>query len=155
VTPAVRAAERAGVAYHLLEYTHRADTESYGLEAAAALGLPPEIIFKTLVTKVDGRLLVVALVPVNRELDLKALAAAAGGKRAEMASKAEAERATGYVLGGISPLGQRRQLPTVLDETAAWLDQMCVSAGRRGLQIRIRPADLIALTGATQARLSR
>jgi Cys-tRNA(Pro)/Cys-tRNA(Cys) deacylase len=155
VTPAVWAAERAGVAHDVLEYTHRADAESYGLEAAAALGLPPEVIFKTLVAKVDGRALVVALVPVNRELDLKALAAVVGGKRAEMAMKAEAERATGYVIGGISPLGQRKQLPTVLDESAVPLERMCVSGGRRGLQIRMRPADLISLTGATLARLSR
>jgi Cys-tRNA(Pro)/Cys-tRNA(Cys) deacylase len=155
VTPALHAADRAGLAYEVLEYTHRADAESYGLEAAAALNLPPDVVFKTLVAKVDGRSLVVALVPVSRELDLKALAAAVGGKRAEMAPKVEAERATGYVIGGISPLGQRRQLPMVLDETAVLLERMCVSAGRRGLQIRIRPADLMSLTGAAVARLGR
>jgi Cys-tRNA(Pro)/Cys-tRNA(Cys) deacylase len=155
VTPALRAADRAGVAYEVLEYTHRVDAESYGLEAAAALGLPPEVIFKTLVAKIDGRSLVVALVPVSRELDLKALAAAVGGKRAEMAPLAEAERATGYVAGGISPLGQRKRLPTVIDETAEALDRLCVSGGRRGLQIRLRAADLVTLTGATVASLAR
>jgi Cys-tRNA(Pro)/Cys-tRNA(Cys) deacylase len=155
VTPAVRAAARAGVAYELLDYVHRPDAESYGLEAAAALGLAPEVIFKTLVAKVDGGSLTVALVPVNREVDLKALAAAAGGKRAEMAPIAEAERATGYVAGGISPLGQRKRLPTVIDESVLALDRLCVSAGRRGLQIRLKCADLIALTGATVARLAR
>jgi Cys-tRNA(Pro)/Cys-tRNA(Cys) deacylase len=155
LTPALQAADRAGVPYELLEYSHRADADSYGLEAAAALGVAPELIFKTLVTRVDGRRLVVALVPVNRELDLKALAAAVGGKRAEMAPVTEAERVTGYVAGGISPLGQRKRLPTVLDEGATALDRLCVSAGRRGLQIRLRPTDLIALTGATLARLAR
>ena len=155
MTPALRAADRAGVAYEIMEYIHRADADSYGLEAAAALGLPPDIIFKTLVARVDGRSLAVALVPVNRELDLKALAAAIGGKRAEMAAVTDAERATGYVAGGISPLGQRKQLPTVVDETAMALDRLCVSGGRRGLQIRLRPADLVALTGATVARLAR
>jgi Cys-tRNA(Pro)/Cys-tRNA(Cys) deacylase len=155
VTPAVQAADRAGVAYEVLEYIHRADADSYGLEAATALSLPPEIIFKTLIAKIDGRSLAVALVPVNRELDFKALAAVVGGKRAEMAPVAEAERATGYVAGGISPLGQRKRLPTVMDETAAALDRVCVSAGRRGLQIRLRPSDLVALTGATLARLAR
>jgi Cys-tRNA(Pro)/Cys-tRNA(Cys) deacylase len=155
MTPALQAADRAGVAYEVLEYAHRADAESYGLEAAAALGMPPELIFKTLVTRVDGRTLVVALVPVNRELDLKALAAAVGGKRAEMAPIAQAERATGYVAGGISPLGQRKRLPTVIDESVLALERLCVSAGRRGLQIRLSREDLIALTGATVARLAR
>jgi Cys-tRNA(Pro)/Cys-tRNA(Cys) deacylase len=155
MTPALRVADHAGVKYEVLEYAHDAAAASYGLEAAAALGLPPTVIFKTLVAKIDGRVLAVGLVPVNRELDLKALAAAIGGKRAEMAPIAEAERATGYVAGGISPLGQRKRLPTVIDETAVALDRVCVSAGRRGLQIRLRPTDLIALTDATVARLSR
>lgn len=154
MTPAVQAAKRAGVAFELLEYEHHPEADSYGLEAASALGLPPQFVFKTLIAKVDGEL-TVALVPVDRELDLKALASAAGGKRAEMATVAEAERATGYIAGGISALGQRKRLPTLIDERAGELDYVCVSAGRRGLQMRLRPADLAALTAAIFAPIAR
>jgi Cys-tRNA(Pro)/Cys-tRNA(Cys) deacylase len=112
-------------------------------------------VFKTLVGRAAGPGLVVALVPVDRELDLKALAAALGAKRAEMARPEEAERATGYVVGGISPLGQRRRLPTVVDASATGLDRMYVSAGRRGLEIALRPADLITLCHATTALIAR
>jgi Cys-tRNA(Pro)/Cys-tRNA(Cys) deacylase len=153
MTPAIKAAERAGIDFQVLEYTHDPGTRAYGPEAAAALGLPPRAVFKTLVAKAPG--LVVALVPVGRELDLKALAAALGTKRAEMAGPEEAERATGYVVGGISPLGQRRALPTVVDASAAGLDRMYVSAGRRGLEIALRPADLLALCRATTAPIAR
>jgi Cys-tRNA(Pro)/Cys-tRNA(Cys) deacylase len=126
----------------------------YGEDAAAALSVDPRRICKTLVASVDGRL-AVAVVPVADELDLKALAAAVGGRRAEMADPAEAERATGYVRGGISPLGQRRRLPMVIDEsTTAW-PTIYVSAGRRGLQVELAPADLVRLTGATAAPISR
>jgi Cys-tRNA(Pro)/Cys-tRNA(Cys) deacylase len=154
MTPAVHAATVAGIAFDLLEYAHHPDARSYGLEAASALGLSPSLVFKTLIAKVDGRL-IVALVPVDRELDLKALAAAVAGKRAEMTPLSEAERVTGYVAGGISVLGQRRRLPTVIDESARLLDRMCVSAGRRGLQMRLAPADLVALTAAAFAPISR
>lgn len=135
-------------------YDHDPASTSYGEEAAHALDLPPGRVFKTLVASVDGRL-TVAVVPVAGELDLKALAAAVGGKRASMADPADAERATGYVRGGISPLGQRRRLPAVVDESAAGFDTVFVSAGRRGLQIELAPADLVRLTGARTATIAR
>ena len=153
-TPAILAAERAGIAFRVLEYAHDPAAESYGLEAAAALGLDPATVFKTLVASVDAARLVVAIVPVVARLDLKALAAAARGKRAAMADGAAAERATGYVLGGISPLGGRRALPTVLDASAPAHPTIHVSAGRRGLEIALAPADLTHLTAATIAPLT-
>ncbi|MEP6572307.1 MAG: Cys-tRNA(Pro) deacylase [Gemmatimonadota bacterium] len=155
MTPAIRIAEAAGVPFQTHEYTVRPDAESYGLEAAAALGLPPEQVFKTLVTRLDGRTLALGLVPVHRTLDLKALAAALGGRRAEMAPVADAERATGYVTGGISPLGQRKALPTVVDVSVETLEWVCVSAGRRGLQLLLHPRDLIALTRGSTAAIAR
>jgi Cys-tRNA(Pro)/Cys-tRNA(Cys) deacylase len=155
VTPAIRAAEHARVEFEVLSYPHDARARAYGPEAATALGLPPPTVFKTLVVTVHERGLVVALVPVDRELDLKALAAAVGGKRAELADAAEAERATGYVVGGISPLGQRRALPTVIDQSALTLPRMFVSAGRRGLELGLRPADLVTLCRATTAPIAR
>jgi Cys-tRNA(Pro)/Cys-tRNA(Cys) deacylase len=153
-TPATSALARAGVAHELRPYRHDPGASSYGLEAATALGVPPEQVFKTLVAKVDGRL-VVAVVPVSGSLDLKALAAAVGGKRAEMADVAEAERSTGYVVGGISPLGQRRPLTTVVDEAATAFDEVLVSAGRRGLDISLAPVDLVRITGAVLAPIAR
>jgi Cys-tRNA(Pro)/Cys-tRNA(Cys) deacylase len=127
---------------------------SFGMEAAQALGLDPAQVFKTLLADVDGRL-TVAVVPVDRSLDLKALAAAVGGKRAGMAEPAAAERATGYVVGGISPLGQRRRLPTVVDASALQWPTVLVSAGRRGLDVELAPADLVRLTGASTATVAR
>jgi Cys-tRNA(Pro)/Cys-tRNA(Cys) deacylase len=127
---------------------------SFGLEAAQALGVSAERVFKTLLADVDGTL-VVAVVPVVGSLDLKALATARGGKRAGMAASAAAERATGYVIGGISPLGQRRKLPTVVDLSATGFDTVYVSAGRRGLDLELSPMDLIRVTGATTARIGR
>ena len=127
---------------------------SYGLEAAQALGVDPGQVFKTLLTDVDGRL-VVAVVPVHRSLDLKALAAAVRGKRAVLADAAAAEKATGYVVGGISPLGQRRRLPTVVDESALGWPTVLVSAGRRGLDAELTPTDLVRLTGALTAAVAR
>jgi len=153
-TPATAVASRAGVAYTVHAYEVDPAAGSYGLGAAAALGVDPALVFKTLVAEVDGAL-AVAVVPVARTLDLKALAAALGGKRAAMADPAAAERATGYVRGGISPLGQRRRLPTVVDASAADLDAVYVSAGRRGLQIRLAPADLVRLTAARVAPVAR
>ena len=154
MTPAVQVATKAGVQFDLLEYEHQPGAESYGLEAASALGLAPALVFKTLVVQVDGRLFV-ALVPVDRELDLKALAAAVGGKRAEMAPLAAAEKVTGYVAGGISALGQRRRLPTIVDDSAQRLERMCISAGRRGLEMRLKPEDLARLTSARFAPIAR
>ena len=140
-TPAVVASQRAGIAFRVHEYAHDRTASSYGLEAAEKLGVEPGRVFKTLVVDVDGGLLV-ALVPVDAHLDLKAL-----GKRAVLAEAKLAERATGYVTGGISPLGQRRPLATVLDESALAYDTIFVSAGRRGLEIELEPADLLSLTG--------
>jgi Cys-tRNA(Pro)/Cys-tRNA(Cys) deacylase len=135
-------------------YQHDPAAPSYGLEAAEAIGVQAGQVFKTLLADVDGRL-VVAVVPVVGSLDLKALATATGGKRAAMAASAAAERATGYVVGGISPLGQRRRLPTVVDASAIEFGIVYVSAGRRGLDVGLAPADLIRLTGATTARIGR
>lgn len=153
-TPATMAAARADVPFTTHSYAHDPAAPSYGEEAAEALGIPPEQVFKTLVADIDGAL-TVAVVPVSASLDLKALAAAAGGKRATMADPAAAERATGYVRGGISPLGQRKRLPTVLDASAAGHTTICVSAGRRGLEIELAPGDLAVLTDATTAPVAR
>ncbi|MGN6697651.1 MAG: Cys-tRNA(Pro) deacylase [Thermomicrobiales bacterium] len=153
-TPALLTAQAAKIAYNVHEYTHDPHAESYGLEAATVLGLDPARVFKTLIAAVDERQLTVAIVPVTARLNLKALAAATGGKRAEMADPAAAERATGYVLGGISPLGQRRRLPTVLDASALDQPTIFVSGGRRGLEIELAPADLVRLTAATIAPIA-
>ncbi|MFW5417418.1 Cys-tRNA(Pro) deacylase [Nocardiopsis sp. CNT-189] len=147
-TPATVAASRAKIDFTLHPYEAAGDGgSSYGEEAADALGVPHDRVFKTLVTEVDGAL-TVAVVPVGAPLSLKALAAAAGGKKAAMADPAAAERSTGYVRGGISPLGQRKRLPTVVDSSAADHGTVYVSAGRRGLQMELSPADLVRLTGA-------
>jgi Cys-tRNA(Pro)/Cys-tRNA(Cys) deacylase len=153
-TTATIALERAKVPFALHEYTHDPRADSFGLEASAALGVPPERLFKTLVATVDGGALAVGVVPVNRHLDLKALAAAVGGKKAIMAEAAVAERATGYVVGGISPVGQKRRLPIVIDASALEFTAMFCSAGRRGLQMEIAPADLIKATGAKVAGIA-
>jgi len=149
-TPATVALTAENVQHTLHPYDVSPDAPNYGALVARALEVAPERVFKTLVADVDGGL-VVAVVPVTGDVDLKALATAAGGKRAAMADRAAAERSSGYVRGGISPLGQRKRLPTVVDESAAALDLMYVSAGRRGLQVALAPADLIRLTGAITA----
>jgi Cys-tRNA(Pro)/Cys-tRNA(Cys) deacylase len=149
-TAATIALERAKIPFILHEYGRDPRHGSYGLEASEALGIPPERVFKTLVAAVDGAL-AVGVVPVHRQLDLKALAAAVGGKKAAMAEVAAAERATGYVAGGISPIGQKRRLPVVVDSSALALGTMFCSAGRRGLEIEIAPADLIS---AVQAKIA-
>ena len=151
MTPAVRALERAGVAFELREYPHDPRANSYGLEAAEALGIDPASVYKTLLARLDARELVVAIVPVSTTLNLKALARAAGGKRAEMAMPEDAERATGYVVGGISPFGQKKRLRCVVDESVLVLATVHVSGGRRGLEIALAPADLVAVTGALTA----
>lgn len=153
-TPALKALDAAGVEYTQHEYAHDPRAESFSLEAAAALGLDPEVVFKTLMVTVDGRL-TVAVVPVAGRLDLKALARAVGGSKAAMAEVAAAERATGYVAGGISPLGQKRSHPTVVDASALAHPTVYVSGGRRGLDIGLDPADLVTLTAATAAPISR
>lgn len=153
-TPATVALTAAGIDFTLHPYEHDARTESYGLEAAEALGVDPERVFKTLMASVDGRLSV-GIVPVAGQLDLKALAKALGGSRAAMADLAYAERATGYVAGGISPVGQKRAHRTVLDESALTYDTVFVSAGRRGLDLEIAPADLVRVTAAATASIRR
>jgi Cys-tRNA(Pro)/Cys-tRNA(Cys) deacylase len=153
-TPATLLLEREGVPHTVHAYEVDPNAPSYGQAAAAALGVDPERMLKTLLAVVDGRL-VCGVVPVAGTLDLKALAGAVGGKRGVMAEPAVAERSTGYVVGGISPLGQRTRLPTVVDETAELWDTVVVSAGRRGLSVELAPADLLRLTGAAVADVSR
>ncbi|MFD9443985.1 Cys-tRNA(Pro) deacylase [Streptomyces sp. NPDC060006] len=153
-TPATVALTAAGVEFTVHAYAHDPAHPSYGEEAAEAMGVSPDRVFKTLVADVDGEL-TVAVVPVAGSLDLKALAAAVGGKRAAMADPAAAERTTGYVRGGISPLGQRRRLRTVLDASAGGHATICVSAGRRGLEVELAPDDLVKLTDAVLAPVGR
>jgi Cys-tRNA(Pro)/Cys-tRNA(Cys) deacylase len=148
-TPATTAAKRAGVQFAVHEYAHDPKAASYGMEAAEAIGLDPGRVFKTLVADLDGAL-TVCIVPVAFELDLRSL-----GKRARMADPAKAKRTTGYVAGGISPLGQRRALPTLVDDSALEHDTVYVSAGRRGLEIELAPGDLVALTNADVRALRR
>jgi Cys-tRNA(Pro)/Cys-tRNA(Cys) deacylase len=154
-TPATLAAERAGIEFQVHEYEHDPRAPAYGLEAADRLGLDPARVLKTLVAELDGQRLAVALVPSARELNLKALAGAAEAKRAALADPRDAERATGYVVGGISPLGQRRRLPTFVDGAAPADGHVFVSGGRRGLELELSLADLLRLTGGRQAPLGR
>lgn len=153
-TPATTALSRAGVSYQLHPYEHDPAAASYGLEAAAALSVPPGQVFKTLLVE-GGSGLGVGIVPVDRQLDLKAVASALGWKKATMAEPAAAERSTGFVVGGISPVGQKRRLPTVLDQSATAFEVVYVSGGRRGLDISLAPADLARVTGATVAAIAR
>ena len=152
-TPATAHLTREKIAFTLHPYDHDPRSEAYGDEAAQALGLPPERIFKTLIALVDGKP-ACAVVPVAGKLDLKAFAAAVGGKRAAMAEPAAAARMTGYVVGGISPIGQRTRLPVVVDESAQQFDTMYVSAGKRGLQLQLAPADLARATAASFAPIA-
>ncbi len=151
-TTATIALERAGICFAVHEYAHDPRHESYGLEASQALGVAAERVFKTLIAEVDGTL-VAGVVPVGGQLDLKALAAAAGGKKAAMAAVGAAERATGYVAGGISPVGQRKRLPVFLDASALGFPTVFCSGGRRGLEIELAPADLVRAANATVARI--
>ncbi|TLM72594.1 Cys-tRNA(Pro) deacylase [Pseudarthrobacter sp. NamB4] len=152
-TPATAALAAAGIPFVLHPYAHDPAAASYGAEAAEVLGINPERVFKTLIVEVEGRL-AVGVVPVSGSLDLKAFAAAMGAKKAAMADPAAAQRRTGYVLGGISPLGQRLPSPTVLDASALALETLLVSGGRRGLDIELAPADLLRLTDALTAPIS-
>ena len=153
-TPATVALMELGIVFTERSYTHDPAVTDFGGEAAAALGVPEERVFKTLLADVDGAL-AVAIVPVSGMLNLKALAAALGGKRAAMADPALAERRTGYVVGGISPLGQRSRLRTVLDGSALTYDTVLVSGGRRGLDLELAPNDLVSATGAVVAEIGR
>ncbi|HEX3791799.1 MAG TPA: Cys-tRNA(Pro) deacylase [Pseudonocardiaceae bacterium] len=152
-TPATLLLARQRVPHTLHDYRHDSRNPSYGTEAADALSLPAERVFKTLVAEVDGAL-TVGVVPVSRQLDLKALAAAVGGKKAKMAEIAAAERATGYVAGGISPLGQRKRLPVVVDASAETFDTVFFSGGRRGLEIELSPGELVRLSDAVVAAIA-
>lgn len=157
-TPATRALTAAGIGFTERPYEHDPRADSYGLEAAEALGVEPERVFKTLLAQTDlprDHGLVVGIVPVTGQLDLKALAAAVGAKKATMADAALAERTTGYVVGGISPIGQKRSLRTVVDDSALEHGSILVSGGRRGLDLELAPADLIAATEATTAPIAR
>lgn len=149
---------RAGIDFTAHEFEHDQGAESYGLEAAAALDVAPSQVFKTLVAQTDRPVdkgLVVAIVPVDRQLDLKALAREAGCKRATLAAAADAERSSGYLVGGISPVGQKRALRTVLDRSAEAQPAIFVSGGRRGLDLELSPEDLVAITGALVADIAR
>lgn len=153
-TPATTALTAAEVAFTVHDYAHDPRSPSYGEEAAAALGISPARVFKTLLADVDGTL-TVAVVPVAGQLDLKALARAVGGRKAAMADPRAAERSTGYVVGGISPLGQKRAHPTVVDDTALDHPTVFVSAGRRGLEVELAPDDLVRVTAALTAPIGR
>ena len=153
-TPATVALLHAGIRFNSHHYAHDPQVAGYGLEAADKLGVDPDRVFKTLLADTDGDL-VVAVVPVSGQLDLKALAAAVGGKKAVMADPRVAERKTGYVLGGISPIGQKTRLRTVLDETIELFDTVLVSGGRRGLDLELSPGDLVTATGGTVAAIAR
>jgi len=153
-TPATVALTRAGVPFTQHPYEHDPRAESFGLEAAEALGVPPERVFKTLLAEARG-VLVVGIVPVTGQLDLKALARVVGAPKATMADPVAAERSTGYVVGGISPVGQKRALATVLDDSALDHPTVFVSGGRRGLDLELTPADLVRATRATTAPIRR
>ena len=154
MTPAVTALERAKITFVVHEYAHDPRAQSYGLEAAEALGIDPASVYKTLLAQLEGKELVVAIVPVSDTLNLKSLAKAARAKRAQMANPSDAQRSTGYVLGGISPFGQKKRLRTFVDDSVLALSHVHVSGGRRGLEIEITPADLIAATQAMTASIA-
>ena len=154
MTPAIKLLQQKKIAHQVHEYSHDPAAASYGLEAAEKMGVPPEQVFKTLVAAVDGKQLVVAILPVDQQLSLKKIAKAAKGKKAAMADPAQVERTTGYVLGGVSPLGQKKALPTFIHHCAKALEQVYVSAGKRGLEIQLAPKDLQALTLATLAEIT-
>ncbi|AMO55393.1 hypothetical protein GZ77_10445 [Endozoicomonas montiporae] len=155
MTPAVNLAKKANIPFTVHEYQHHAGADSYGQEAARKLGLNPRQVLKTLIVKLDGQKLAVGIVPVAGQLDLKAMAKACGAKKAAMAEQAEAEKSSGYVLGGISPLGQKKRLMTVLDKSAEQFETIHVSAGRRGLEIELAPAALITLTNGQLAPIGK
>ncbi len=146
MTPGILAARKAKVSYTVHEYQHDPAAESYGTEAAEKMGVDPDRVFKTLVVNIDGKALAVAVLPVTHLLSLKLIARAAGAKKAAMADKLDVQRSTGYVLGGVSPLGQKKRLPTYIDASAQQFDTVFVSAGKRGLEIELPPADLAGLT---------
>lgn len=153
MTPAITLARKCRIAHRIHEYLHDPASASYGLEAAEKLNLDPGQVYKTLVVQLDSGELAVGIIPVNRQLNLKQFAKAIGAKKAAMADAADVQRSTGYVLGGVSPLGQKKRLRTLIDASAAQRDTLFVSAGRRGLEIELAPADLGRLTGGLFAIL--
>ncbi len=157
MTPAIQTAKKAKIEYSIHEYTHDPHVDSFGLEAAEALGIDDKRVFKTLLVSLQGgtKRLAVGIVPVAYQLDLKAIAVAAGAKKADIADPDQAERVTGYVIGGISPLGQKKHLPTFIDDSVADFATVFVSAGRRGLEIELAPGDLQALCHAALAKIKR
>lgn len=154
MTPAIQLAKNAGINFHVHEYTHEPGHPSYGLEAAQKMDVSPEQVFKTLVVALDTKALAVAIVPVDRQLSMKQIARAAGARKAAMAAAADVQRSTGYVLGGVSPLAQKKRLATFIDESARQFDVVFVSAGRRGLEIELNPEALRQLTQGTFASLT-
>ncbi|CAH1043695.1 Cys-tRNA(Pro) deacylase [Halomonas sp. TD01] len=154
MTPAINSAKHSGIAFQLHEYQHDAAAQSYGLEAAEKLGVAAKQVFKTLVVSLDGKQLAVGIVPVTSQLGLKQIAKAAGAKKAAMAAPYDVERSTGYVLGGVSPLGQKKRLPTFIDDSAQTFSTLYVSAGRRGLEIELSPSDLATLCQGRFAALA-
>jgi Cys-tRNA(Pro)/Cys-tRNA(Cys) deacylase len=155
MTPAIDLLKKHQCPFQVFSYQHESQSSSYGLEAAEKLNLDPKLVFKTLVLQLEPAELVVAILPVSHQLDLKQLAKAAGRKKAAMAAPAAVERSTGYVLGGVSPLGQKKRLRTFIDQSAEHLPLIYVSAGRRGLEIEIAPTQLQALLQATFAELAQ
>jgi Cys-tRNA(Pro)/Cys-tRNA(Cys) deacylase len=153
ITPAVRVMEQAGVPFQLLEYAYDSSADEIGLQAAQALGRRPSTVFKTLIVALDSGELICAIIPSDARLNLKAIASAAGAKKAELSNPKKAERTTGYVVGGISPLGQRKRLRTFIDASAPPLDEIVVNGDRRGLKIVLRPADLILVASAAVTSL--
>ncbi|HZF71445.1 Cys-tRNA(Pro) deacylase [Sulfuricurvum sp.] len=153
MTPAINIAKKAGIAYQIHSYTHDPQCESYGTEASEKLGIPAERVFKTLVVLIDSKMMAVAVIPVSSMLSMKQIAKAAGGKKAEMAVGADVERSTGYILGGVSPLGQKKRLKTFIDASAENFASIYVSAGRRGLEIELNPNDLRTLSNGIFASL--
>lgn len=155
MTPAINLARKSKIPFSVHEYEHDPTAESYGEEAALKLGINPDRVFKTLVVSLGGKNLAVAVIPVSKKLDLKMLAKVLGAKKVEMADKGDVERVTGYVVGGVSALGQKKALPTVVDESAQTFETIFISAGRRGLEIELAAADLCRLTKATFGAVSR
>jgi Cys-tRNA(Pro)/Cys-tRNA(Cys) deacylase len=153
MTPAIKLAQKARITHTVHEYSHDVSADSYGMEAAEKLGLSPERVFKTLVVKLDGKDLAVGVIPVSTMLSMKLIAKAAGAKKAIMAEPQEVERSTGYVLGGVSPLGQRKGLKTFIDTSATNFQTIYVSAGRRGLEIELMPGDLERLTDGSMVTI--
>jgi Cys-tRNA(Pro)/Cys-tRNA(Cys) deacylase len=153
MTPGINVAKKNKVSHTIHEYSHDESSESYGLEAAEKMGVPEERVFKTLVVSLDNRELVVAVIPVSSMLSMKLIAKAAGAKKAAMADKSDVERATGYVLGGVSPLGQKKRLKTIIDSSAKNYSTVYVSAGRRGLEIELSPDDLTKLSAGELAEI--